>query len=179
MDRVLILHDLPEGDAAALLPPGSGRFTLFAASPSVRGCAGCFGCWIRTPAVCVIDDRCRGFAGCLPGHDGLLVISRAVFGGLSPDVKAVMDRSIGYLLPFFRYVGGEMHHARRYGGPLWMRYVFYGGDIGERERACARRLAAANAVNFGAECRPVAFIRSCAEIKFADLTQDFFRHARR
>lgn len=111
MDKKLILHDLAAEDGKELLPQNSGVYTLFPAVPAVHHCVGCFGCWFKTPGRCVINDRASDFAKLMSQHDEVIVISRLTFGGFSPDVKAVFDRSIGFILPFFRIVNGEMHHV--------------------------------------------------------------------
>ena len=165
LSKKLILHDLPPDNIEALLSRSAGEHTVFSAHPAVRPCEGCFGCWLNTPGECVIDDRCKGFASMISGHDEFVVISRMVFGGLSPDVKAVLERSIGHISPFFRIVNGEMHHVLRYDGIFAMRYIFYGQDMGEREVEIARRLTAANALNMGAEKWSAFFCPSADEIE--------------
>jgi hypothetical protein len=97
-------------------------------------------------------------------HHELIVVSRLVFGGLSPDVKAVLDRSIGFILPFFRIVNGEAHHAMRYERSPDLHYILYGPNIRDAEKETARRLVAANALNFGAEHHSVRFYTSPDEI---------------
>jgi multimeric flavodoxin WrbA len=166
MSKKLILHDLRSDNAESVLPPTSAELTLFPAYPSVRPCVGCFGCWVKTPGRCVIKDRGADFIALLKQCDELNIISRMVFGGLSPDVKAVLDRSIGFVLPFFRRVGDETHHVRRYDNPPDLRYVFYGAGITDSEKETARKLAAANSLNLGSGRSSVAFFpsaRECAE----------------
>jgi hypothetical protein len=114
----------------------------------------------------VIGDRGADFVALLARCGECVVLSRMVFGGLSPDVKAVLDRSIGFILPFFRYIGGEMHHMKRVRRPPDLRYVFYGADMTEREKETARELAAANSLNLGSGRFAAEFyqsIRECAE----------------
>ncbi|MDR2179383.1 MAG: hypothetical protein LBP21_03650 [Synergistaceae bacterium] len=168
MPARLVLHDLPDlsGNQTEnliksllekLFPWDGGVYTLFPADPPVRPCVGCFGCWVATPGKCVIDDRGSALAPLISKHDELIVIGRLLFGGFSPDVKALLDRSIGSILPFFRIVNGETHHEKRCKNPLSLRYIFYGPDISEFEKGIARRLAAANACNFGAETYTSSF----------------------
>ncbi|MDR2088965.1 MAG: flavodoxin family protein [Clostridiales Family XIII bacterium] len=162
----LILHDLRPDAAADILPPSSARRLLFAASPPVHRCVGCFGCWTKTPGKCVIGDRGADFVALLSRCGELVVLSRMVFGGLSPDIKAVMDRSIGFILPFFRHAGGETHHAHRFENPPDLRYVFYGEEIADAEKETAKKLAAANSLNLGSGRSAVEFyqtVRDCAE----------------
>jgi multimeric flavodoxin WrbA len=161
----LILHDLRPDDAAKVLPAAEDCM-IFAAFPPVRPCVGCFGCWIKTPGKCVIGDRGADFVALLSRCSTFVVLSRMVFGGLSPDVKAVLDRSIGFLLPFFCYIGGEMHHLKRVARSPDLRYVFYGADMAGRERETARDFAAANSLNLGSGRFAVEFYQSardCAE----------------
>lgn len=159
----LILHDLPANLAAQLLPESGGqREEIFAALPMVKPCVGCFGCWTKTPGRCVIGDRGSDFAALMPRRKEVVVVSRMVFGGFSPAVKAVLDRSIGFMLPFFELVGGEMHHKPRYKEAPNLRYFFY-GEISEKQQDIAQRLAAANALNFGAQEFTVQFFGSPQE----------------
>jgi multimeric flavodoxin WrbA len=167
MTKKLVLHDLLSHQIEALLAGTTGEHTIFSSLPTVRHCEGCFGCWVKTPGVCVIDDRCKGLTVVIPEHSHLLVISRMVFGSLSPDVKAVLERCIGYLMPFFRIVDGEMHHTLRYDHSLDIHYIFYGPNIMEREKETARRLVAANALNLGAKNSSASFYQSIDEIEVA------------
>jgi hypothetical protein len=160
VDRKLILHDLPAEVAHRLLPQESQGYTLYSASPAVRHCVGCFGCWVKTPGVCVIKDRGSDFALLMSQHSDLIVLSRLVFGGLSPDVKAIIDRSIGFILPFFRIVNGEAHHAMRYEKSPNLHYILYGSNIRDAEKETAQRLVAANALNFGAARHSIGFYAS-------------------
>ncbi|MDR1642133.1 MAG: flavodoxin family protein [Clostridiales bacterium] len=163
----LILHDLRPGDAAAVLPAQSEECLLFAAYPAVRYCVGCYGCWTKTPGKCVIRDRGADMAGMMPKCGEFIILSRLVFGGLSPDIKAVMDRSIGFVLPFFRIVKGEMHHVPRVEHPPDLRYVFYGADMTEREKETAKALAKANSINLASGRSEIQFFptfRDCKEV---------------
>jgi hypothetical protein len=163
----LILHDLPEGEAERLFSAdvNRGECTFFPARPSVRPCIGCFGCWVKTPGKCVINDRGDALVSLLFQHSDFIVISRLLFGGFSPDVKACLDRNIGYMLPFFRVLNGETHHKRRYETPLSLHYIFYGPGITEREERTARGLTAANALNLGAETYRSSFYPSADTIE--------------
>jgi hypothetical protein len=148
MANKLILHDLPPQMAERLYPPDKGT-TVFCARPAVRHCVGCFGCWVKTPGQCVIADRAREFCAAIPRCDEVIIISKLTFGGLSPDVKAVLDRSIGYMLPFFRIVEGEMHHVQRFPSSPSFTYHFYQAAGKSAQKQTAQKLAAANALNFG------------------------------
>jgi multimeric flavodoxin WrbA len=166
MRKKLILHDLSPADAKSFLPVASEEHIIFSATPPVHCCVGCFGCWIRTPGKCVIADRGADFVRPFSLCDEFIVISRLTFGGLSPDVKAVLDRSIGIVMPFFRYIGGETHHTKRYEKTPDLRYLFYGSDMTAREKEIAEKLAVANQINLGFGNPSAEFFstaRECAE----------------
>jgi multimeric flavodoxin WrbA len=80
----------------------------------VADCVGCFGCWVKTPGICVIDDPAREIASKLAQTDLLIFVSPIVFGGYSYELKKVLDRQIPTLLPFMEKYKGELHHPSRY-----------------------------------------------------------------
>jgi multimeric flavodoxin WrbA len=156
MAKRLILHDLSSG---MTLSTKKGD-TVFPAVPIVKPCVGCYGCWIVTPGKCVFEDRVQDFANLMGRHDEMVVVSRLVYGGFSPEVKAVLDHSIGYLLPFFIIKRGETHHPTRYDDGLSLRYLFYSRDISVSEIEIARELVSANALNLGASGLATEFFRT-------------------
>jgi len=155
----LILHDLAPERAERLLPQQCEGVVLFPAAPSVKPCTGCFQCWVKTPGQCVIPDRGREFLRLLAKAGKLTVVSRCHYGGFSPDVKALIDRRIGYMLPYFHVHEGEMHHIPRYPQRLELTWRLY-GDITQGERETARRYCAANARNMHAASHTVCFHES-------------------
>lgn len=167
MGRKLILHDMQTEDAALYLPGESENVTHFSAYPAIHNCIGCFGCWIKTPGICVINDRGRAFGRMIPEHDVFAVVSKCVYGGLSPDVKLILERNIMVSLPFFHIVNDEMHHLPRYSKMPSLEYHFYGPDIPEREKETARKLTAANALNLYAPDYNTFFHSSMPEVREA------------
>jgi len=151
MGKRLILHDLPSGNLEHAGLSVTADDTVFSAEPIVGPCVGCYGCWIKTPGACVVDDRAKGFAALISGHDEFVVVSRLVFGGFSPSVKAALDRSIGYILPFFNLVNNETHHPKRGSKKMALRYIFYGDNMNSTDKEIAQKLTAANALNLSAE----------------------------
>ena len=108
MTDILVLQDI---DVTGL-DLDKKRYTVFQASQTIKPCVGCFGCWVKTPGKCVIKDSDSDFATTIPYVQEVIVISRLVFGSLSPNIKAIFERSIGFVLPFFCNINGEMHHIR-------------------------------------------------------------------
>ena len=80
----------------------------------IAPCLGCFGCWIKTPGLCVVDDAGRDVARQMMYSDLVVYLTPLTFGGYSSELKKALDRSIPNLLPFFRLVKGEVHHVKRY-----------------------------------------------------------------
>ena len=159
MKERLILHDLTKEQEELLLPSGSNN-TVFSAIPIVKSCIGCFGCWTKTPGRCVIKDRAYEFPKLMATHKELIVVSRMVFGSVSPEIKAVLDRSIGFILPFFRIIRNEMHHVQRYETSPDLKYIFYGKRISQQEKNIAKKLVVANAINFNSNTYNAVFYNS-------------------
>ena len=145
----------------------TGEHTLFEPSRPIQPCVGCFGCWIKTPGRCVLRDGYEGIGGLLGGSSELILVSRCVWGSLSPYVKNVLDRGISYVHPNFVIRHGEMHHRMRYDNHLAVSAYLY-GEVGlptEREQKTARELLEANAKNLGAELRSLDFFASATELE--------------
>ena len=162
MTKRLLIYDVDESYQDLFLQQGK-RDLLMPASPQVGYCIGCFGCWIKTPGKCVIQDRCSVMPSYLAQSGEVVIVSPIVYGGYSPKVKAILDRSIGYLLPYFRIVSHEMHHQMRYQNPFVFNVYFY-GKCSEGRRRIAERLVKANSINFGAGRDSVHFYETMDEI---------------
>ena len=80
----------------------------------IRHCVGCFGCWVQTPGVCVINDAGRDVARAVIQSDLVIYLTPVTFGGYSSQLKKALDRSICLVTPFFAKVDGEIHHEPRY-----------------------------------------------------------------
>jgi len=80
----------------------------------IAGCLGCFGCWIKTPGMCVIDDYGRESTKKALHSDLLVWLTPITFGGYSSELKKALDRLIPILLPYFESYHGQIHHKMRY-----------------------------------------------------------------
>ena len=78
-------------------------------------CLGCFGCWLKTPGMCVEDDEGRRVAKAVIQSDATVFFTPVTFGGYSPDLKKMMDRFIQLISPYFQVERGEVHHPLRRG----------------------------------------------------------------
>ena len=59
----------------------------------IRHCLGCFGCWIKTPGECVIDDDAREIARAVSQSDLVVYLTPVTFGGYSSELKKTLDRN--------------------------------------------------------------------------------------
>lgn len=158
MRKRLIIYDIADFDEKEFSKDHNDDF-LFPALPLVKHCIGCFGCWVKTPGKCVIKDRCSIMPSYIAQSEEIIIISPILYGGYSQNIKAVMDRSIGYVLPFFEIVNGEMNHKMRYKNPFRLNVHFY-GPCNQNERETAKQLVNANAINLGAGSHSVDFHES-------------------
>jgi multimeric flavodoxin WrbA len=164
----LIIHDLlgEEAMLPALLP--SDNRQVISDNGRIKPCIGCFGCWTKTPGECLIRNDGYNCIGRQLGHcDELWVISECFYGAYSPFVKNVFDRSIGYLLPFFRIKNGEMHHIIRYDKRFTIKVFFYGENITPEEQATARGILHGNFINLDCQPDDILFFNSKEELKGA------------
>jgi multimeric flavodoxin WrbA len=77
-------------------------------------CLGCFGCWIKTPGICVEADAGREIAKAIIRSDVTVLFTPVTFGGYSPELKKMVDRFVQLASPFFQMDHGEVHHPPRY-----------------------------------------------------------------
>lgn len=118
---------------------------------NIAPCLGCFGCWTKTPGVCVIDDAGREVAKAAARCDLEIFFTPVTFGGYSAALKKAVDRLIPNLLPFFLKYQGEVHHSLRYASPP--RFVVIGTmpEAEAESEEIFRTLAGRNAINLHAD----------------------------
>jgi multimeric flavodoxin WrbA len=163
----IIVHDLNPQEFAAIYQKDDADVTVISDNGTIHNCIGCFGCWIKTPGVCVLKDGYNHITESLCKCSELIIISRCMYGSYSPFIRNVWDRSLPYLLPYFVTRNGETHHTPRYGNKFNLTVHFYGDDITEAERETAKALVAANGVNFYSKENSVYFHKNPQEIREA------------
>ncbi|UCC93439.1 MAG: flavodoxin family protein, partial [Thermoplasmata archaeon] len=99
---------------AQLVEAGWVVETLQLREMDIAPCTGCFKCWTKTPGVCVTDDVGREVTRKLVRSDLFVILTPVTFGGYSSEVKKALDRSLGWILPYFTKVQGKVHHKPRY-----------------------------------------------------------------
>lgn len=122
--KALILDGSREGDAltpaavlgiaSALAARGFAIEVVTLRERDIAPCAGCFGCWTKTPGDCVIADGARDVLRSYVAADLVVYATPVTFGGYSSHLKKMLDRLIPAVDPRFVVVGGEVHHRLRY-----------------------------------------------------------------
>lgn len=80
----------------------------------LRDCVGCFGCWVKRPGACVVDDASHLIDAAVIHSDLTIWASPLLMGFPSALLKRALDKSIPLIHPYFDVVRGEAHHLARY-----------------------------------------------------------------
>jgi len=116
----------------------------------IAPCAGCFGCWLKTPGQCVLPQSGEEIARAVIQNDLLVLLTPVTFGGYSSELKKALDHCICNVLPYFTQVKGETHHKHRY--QHYQRLL--GVGVLAQDDAASERIFASlverNAINFWA-----------------------------
>lgn len=160
----LLIHDLSNEQFQTLFPKTNNDAYIISDTGTIRHCVGCFGCWIKTPGKCVLKDGYDNMGELLSKSEKVSIISQCFYGSYSPFVKNVLDRSIPWLLPFFKIRNNETHHKRRYRNNFQLAVHFYGENITIEERETAKKLVKANCINFNVENYEISFSKSFEEL---------------
>ncbi|WP_346914506.1 flavodoxin family protein [Clostridium sp.] len=161
----LLIHDLESKDFKKIFPNQIDDTMVISDDGTIHHCIGCFGCWIKTPAACVIRDKYGDMGEYLSKCKEIIIISKCYYGGFSPFVKNVLDRSISYIHPYFVIRNGEMHHRRRYKNHIDMKVCFYGENITEKEKQTGEKLVKANSINLDCDISSISFVNSIEEME--------------
>lgn len=165
---ILLIHDLRDDQAQSLIFSYEEQPQVVA-NGDIQHCLGCFGCWTKEPGRCVLKDEYRNNGALMGQATELHIVSRCCYGGFSPFVKNVLDRSISYVHPDFRIREGRTHHRLRYDRSFKLKVWFYGDSITEKEKATAKRLVHANALNMGCTVDQITFLEDTFKLVGGEL----------
>lgn len=157
----VIIYDLDMQYDAALRKKCDN---LIHADGKYAPCQGCFGCWTKHPAECFMKDSLKQACRVIGRADEFIIITENLYGTYSPNIKNILDRSIGISTPFSTYRGKQMHHTLRYGKHKLLKVIVY-GDITEQEKATFTYTAKRNAINDGFEDSEVIFLNDLSELE--------------
>lgn len=131
-------------------------------------CQGCFHCWTKNPATCDLKDSLQQICRVIGQADDLVIITKNCYGGYSPAVKNILDRSIGTSTPMSTYRGKQMHHTLRYGKHNRLK-VFVYGDTNPSEMKTWELMVERNALNEGYAFFEASFLASINELEVSAL----------
>lgn len=152
----VLIHDLSTEEWDKVKDQYSD-YKVISDNGKIKSCVGCFGCWVKEPGRCVIKDSYENMPETLAHSDEVLIISRYTWGGFSSFVKNVLDRSIGYVLPFIHTKDDESHHGKRYEEPLNINVIFYGENITEKDKKDSQRYVKAVCTNLHANLNKIEY----------------------
>lgn len=160
----LIIHDLDSDyfDSNFIL---EDKDKVIPAIGTKAPCIGCFGCWIKTPGKCVLKDRIKDMGASLASCSELTIISKSIYGGFDSETKNIVDRSISYILPFFRNINKEQHHKPRYVQRFKLNVIIYNlSEITEDEKELLEKYIKAMSINFNSQSLEIKYCNSVKEI---------------
>lgn len=156
-----IIHDLKEKDIKKL--NFSSSDIVLSALDCNKHCIGCFSCWVKHPKKCALTDEYSNIVDYLKDSDEFIIISKCRYGCYSASVKRVLERCIGYVLPYFTIRNNEIHHESRYKNKLKFKTYFY-GKINDEDKKAITKLIKANAINLNAKEYEINYISDIKEI---------------
>ncbi|MGA2962482.1 MAG: NAD(P)H-dependent oxidoreductase [Candidatus Korobacteraceae bacterium] len=127
---------------------GSRIETFRLSEMKLAHCLGCFGCWVKTPGMCVENDAGRQIAKAVVQSDTTVFFTPVTFGGYSPDLKKMLDRFVQLASPYFQMDHGEVHHPPRYAHRPRLVMVGVQRRPNFNEAHIFKILAGRNAINF-------------------------------
>ena len=129
-----------------------------------NSCIGCFSCWIKHPTKCIYKDDYSNMIDHLKQSDEFIIISKNRYGCYSYSIKRVLERCIGYVLPYFTIRDNEMHHISRYDNKLNLSVYFY-DNTSEVDKKLTEQLINANKINLNAKKYNIYYINDLKELE--------------
>lgn len=142
------LTPLLGGLSEVLRADGSRLETFPLRALRLAHCIGCFGCWLKTPGMCVENDDGRQVARAVMQSDTTVFFTPVTFGGYSPDLKKMMDHFIQLISPYFQLEHNEVHHPPRYARRPRLVMIGIQRHPNAHEAHIFKTLAGRNAINF-------------------------------
>jgi hypothetical protein len=102
----LVLNTFLEGVKEA----GAEIDLLYVHDLDIKPCLGCFACWVKTPGVCVQKDDMEAILEKRRKADVLVLATPVFVDGMTSTLKAVLDRSIPLVQPFFEIRDDHCRH---------------------------------------------------------------------
>lgn len=132
--KILAINGSPRGKNSNtdkfLLPFLSGAKSagaeieeIYLCEKNIRGCQGCFSCWVKTPGKCMLKDDMPELLDKVNEVDVLIFATPLYYYSMTSHMKAFVDRMLPLLEPFFIDRNGMIGHPRRRKEP-WKLLLF-------------------------------------------------------
>ena len=156
------LEDYLAGLKKILLQTGHQVVDLQLREMKIIPCQGCFGCWVKTPGLCLYKDGTRQICQEVVKSDLVVFASPLIMGYTSALLKHAQDKLIPILHPYIELVNNwECHHEKRYDHyPLLGLIVQPEADTDQRDLEIVRELYERFALDFKTT---LAFMHSTSE----------------
>lgn len=159
-----IIHDLDNKNAEILLR-NIANAKILSARKKTASCNGCYGCWLKTPGLCVKHDSIEAAGKEIACCSELIIISKNLYGGLSKEIKKILDRSISFALPFFAVRNNEQHHQLRYTNDRKMKVCIYNSnEISDADRNTLTEITKANCINMDINRHEIIYVQNIHEL---------------
>lgn len=130
----MLIYDGSQAELRRFFPAENDPCRVICRDDKIHSCIGCGSCWVRSPGLCPIHDDAGLITGRLAETDELYVFSACVYGCVSPFVKTVLDRMIGFTTPILELHNGETRFRPRYEERFRLTVCFYNRVSGEEQR---------------------------------------------
>jgi multimeric flavodoxin WrbA len=122
--RIVILNGEPDPASAFhaylsalthwLAAAGHAVDRLDLAALDLKGCTGCWNCWVRTPGECSKRDDSAKVCRAVLNSDLMILASPMTMGFTTALLKRAADQMVPLIHPYFVVESGEVHHRARY-----------------------------------------------------------------
>ena len=160
----LLVHDMAAADFRRVFPEPPVDGVIISPASRVHACIGCDACWLKTPGVCPIRDDLTSLVQNLSATDELILMTRCVYGCVSPFVKNVLDRMKGYLMPVMELRNGEPRLKVRYEGHFLLRVICL-GEPSALEKASLEAFVSRFAEDYAVSTFAVSYVSKAEELR--------------
>lgn len=128
-------------------------------------CRGCFGCWLKTPGLCVFRDDTDMLRRDAVQSGLILMASPLKMGFISALLRTAVEKMIPLVLPHLKIVNGEFHHKMRYRRmPVLAVLVQEEEDTTTEDLEIVENIFERNALNLGTAFAGLFLTSSRAEV---------------
>ena len=92
---------------------GAKSEVVYLQKMNIKSCLSCFSCWVKTPGKCPQKDDMQELLPKIESADVLVLATPVFVDGMTSRMKAMLDRTLPLLQPFFEIRDDHCRHPRR------------------------------------------------------------------